>query len=233
MSLTVRPGSSRGKEAIDWLDSRHSFSFGHYYDPAHMGFRTLRVINEDVVRGGAGFPTHGHRDMEIITYMVRGAIAHRDSTGAAGVLRRGDVQAMTAGTGVRHSEINPEAGEDARFLQIWVLPERAGLKPAYRQAHFADAEKRNTLRPLILPEGGEGILSVHQDVRLFASLLDPGARVSYEPAAGRGVWIQVVDGHIRVADTDLGAGDGAALTDAGPIEMVAREAAEFLLFDLG
>jgi redox-sensitive bicupin YhaK (pirin superfamily) len=147
-----------------------------------MGFRTLRVINEDVVRGGAGFPTHGHRDMEIITYMVRGAIAHRDSTGAAGVLRRGDVQAMTAGTGVRHSEINPEAGEDARFLQIWVLPERAGLKPAYRQAHFADAEKRNTLRPLILPEGGQparprGTRQLRAGGR--AGRLDPGRRRPY------------------------------------------------------
>jgi redox-sensitive bicupin YhaK (pirin superfamily) len=198
MTLALRPAAERGHANFGWLDSHHSFSFANYYDPRHMGFRDLRVINDDTVSPDGGFDTHGHRDMEIISYVVRGALAHRDTTGADGVLKRGDVQAMSAGTGVRHSEFNGSGKEDVRFLQIWVLPERDGLKPAYRQAHFSDEAKRNRLRLIVAPGGPEGSLHINQDVRVYASLLDAGASVSHKLAAGRGTWIQVVEGELAV-----------------------------------
>lgn len=232
MSLVIRPAASRGHFMIDWLNSRHSFSFGEYHDPDHMGFRSLRVINDDIVRAASGFDTHGHRDMEIITYVVRGAIGHRDTTGGEGVLRRGDVQVMSAGTGIRHSEINPSPDEEVRFLQIWVLPERRGFTPEYRQAHFDDAAKHNRLLTLVAPDGAAGALDVHQDVILSAGVLDPDVTVRYELEPGRAAWVQLVDGSVTIGGTRLNAGDGAAITDITAIEITALTGAEILLFDL-
>jgi redox-sensitive bicupin YhaK (pirin superfamily) len=233
MTLALRPAAERGHANFGWLDSHHSFSFANYYDPRHMGFRQLRVINDDTVSPDGGFPTHGHRDMEIISYVVRGALAHRDTTGGDGVLKRGDVQAMSAGTGVRHSEFNASGEEDVRFLQIWILPARDGLPAAYRQANFPDAAKRNVLRLIVAPGGPDGALDINQDVRVFASLLDAGASVSHKLAPGRGAWVQVVDGGIEVNGQALSAGDGVAIEDAAQLDIAARGKAEFLLFDLG
>jgi redox-sensitive bicupin YhaK (pirin superfamily) len=232
MTIALRPSEARGHANHGWLDSRHSFSFANYYDPAHMGFRDLRVINDDIVHGGAGFPTHGHRDMEIISYVVRGALTHRDTTGGQGILRRGDVQTMSAGTGLRHSEFNGSATEDVHFLQIWIMPEHADLVPAYQQAHFADEAKRNQLRLLAARDGAEGALPLHQDARIYASLLDRDKTVSHALAAGRGAWIQIVDGSIEVNDQTLAAGDGAAIENAAHIDIKALADAEFLLLDL-
>ncbi|HVR68756.1 MAG TPA: pirin family protein [Verrucomicrobiae bacterium] len=233
MTLALRPAAARGHANFGWLDSHHTFSFANYHDPRHMGFRQLRVINDDTVSPDGGFDTHGHRDMEIISYVVRGALAHRDTTGGDGVLQRGDVQAMSAGTGVRHSEFNGSGEEDVRFLQIWVLPERDGLKPAYRQAQFSDEAKRNQLRLIVAPGGPEGSLHINQDVRVYASLLDGGASVSHQLAAGRGAWVQVVDGDIEVNGKTLTSGDGLAIEDVERLDIAARGKAEFLLFDLG
>jgi redox-sensitive bicupin YhaK (pirin superfamily) len=233
MSIIRRPSEARGREHIDWLDSRHTFSFAHYYDPAHMGFRSLRVINDDTVQAGAGFPPHGHRDMEIISYVVRGALAHEDSTGGKGVIRRGDVQSMSAGTGVRHSEFNASDDEDVRFLQIWIMPKAPGLPATYRQAHFDDADKHNRLRLIVAPGGPDGALDINRDARIYASVLDAGASVAHDVAAGRAAWVQVVDGSIRVNGEQLKAGDGAAIERTDRLEITAAEKAEFLLFDLG
>jgi hypothetical protein len=233
MTIMHRPSNARGREYLDWLDSRHSFSFGRYYDPKHMGFRSLRVINDDTVAAGGGFPTHGHRDMEIISYVVQGGLAHRDSTGGEGVLRRGDVQAMSAGTGVRHSEFNASNEEPVHFLQIWIIPERQGLPAAYRQAHVADDEKRNNLRLIVAPGGKNGALDVNQDARVYASLLDPGKSLSHKLEAGRGAWVQVVDGAIEVNGTTLQSGDGLAIEDVEDIAIIGVKPSEFLLFDLG
>jgi quercetin 2,3-dioxygenase len=233
MTSALRPAAERGHANFGWLDSHHTFSFANYYDPRHMGFRQLRVINDDTVSPDGGFDTHGHRDMEIISYVVRGALAHRDTTGGDGVLKRGDVQAMSAGTGVRHSEFNASGEEDVRFLQIWILPEHDGLPAAYRQAHFADEAKRNTLRLIVAPDGPDGALDINQDVRVYASLLDEGASLSHTLAAGRGAWVQVVDGNIEVNGKTLTSGDGLAIEDVERLDIAARGKAEFLLFDLG
>lgn len=232
MSLTLRPSSQRGHAHHGWLDARHSFSFAHYHDPAHMGFRSLRVINEDTVHADGGFPTHGHKDMEIVTYIVRGSLAHKDSTGGEGVLHRGDVQSMSAGTGVRHSEFNASSEEDLHLLQIWLVPEREGIVPAYRQRHVTDAAKKNILH-LVAAGGGEGeVLPLHQDARIYASLLDKDATVTHHVGYGRGVWIQLIEGKIRIRDQSLTAGDGIAIENVSEITIIAEENAEFLLFDL-
>jgi len=240
MSIIRRPAAERGREKISWLDSRHSFSFANYYDPAHMGFRKLRVINDDRVGPNSGFGTHGHRDMEIISYVVDGALTHEDTTGAQGIIRRGDVQAMSAGTGVRHSEFNASKSDPVRFLQIWVMPTKAGLPAAYRQAHFSDESKHNTLRLLIESESADaigdgsdgGALGINQDLRLYGSILDAGSKVSHSLAAGRGAWVQVVDGDITVNGQRLESGDGAAVEDIASVEIDATAKSEFLLFDL-
>lgn len=232
MSLIVRPAEARGHANHGWLDTHYSFSFSDYYDPAHMGFRDLRVINDDVLNPASGFPTHGHKNMEIITYVVHGALAHKDSTGGEGVIRRGDVQTMSAGTGVRHSEFNGSQAEDVRLLQIWVLPKADNLSPAYAQRHFSDGEKHNKLRLLVTPESAEGALSIHQDVRLYACLLDEGASVAHKIKQGRAVWIQMVDGSVDVSGTRLKSGDGARIEDMDNIEIKAQKDSEFLLFDL-
>jgi quercetin 2,3-dioxygenase len=232
MTIMHRPSEARGREDLGWLDSRHSFSFGHYYDPAHMGFRSLRVINDDTVAPGGGFPTHGHRDMEIISYVVQGGLAHRDTTGGEGVLKRGDVQAMSAGTGVRHSEYNASDDDTVRFLQIWIIPEYQGLPAAYRQAHVSDGGKRNTLRLIVPPEAADGALGINQDARIYASLLEAGKSVTHGIEAGRGAWVQVVDGEIDVNGTTLRSGDGIAIENVNRLTIVAAKTSEFLLFDL-
>ncbi|HUL07634.1 MAG TPA: pirin family protein [Candidatus Acidoferrum sp.] len=231
--ITVRPAEQRGIANFGWLDSRHSFSFGHYYDPKHMGFGPLRVINEDRVRPGAGFDTHGHRDMEIISYVLEGALEHKDSIGTGSVIRPGDVQRMSAGSGIRHSEYNPSESEPVHFLQIWLLPDEEGLTPSYEQKTFADGEKRGRLRLVASRDGRDGSVRIHQDADLYASLLDKDGAVTHRLAAGRCGWIQVVRGAVEVNGKSLRAGDGAAASDLPTLEVKATaDGSEFLLFDL-
>ena len=232
MSIILRPAESRGHADHGWLDTHHSFSFADYYDPKHLGYRSLRVINDDRIHGGGGFLTHGHRDMEIITYVVEGAVAHRDTTGASGVVARGDVQVMTAGSGIRHSEFNDSAAEDLRLLQIWIVPDAPGLTPSYGQARFDDASKRDVLRLVASPDGEAGALPIHQDVRLYASLLSEGASLMHPLGTGRGAWIQMVSGEIDVGGMQLRAGDGAAIEKLDRLTIKASSESEFLLFDL-
>jgi hypothetical protein len=231
--ITIRPGSARGAAKFDWLDSRHTFSFGQYYDLRHMGFGSLRVINEDRVRPGGGFATHAHNDMEIISYVVDGALEHRDSLGTGSIIRPGDVQRMTAGTGIRHSEFNPSGTQPVHFLQIWIVPERIGLKPGYEQRTYSDADKRNRLRLIASREGRDGSVTVHQDADVFASLLEAGARLVHPLRQGRKAWVQVVRGTVQIDGVRLSAGDGAGIENQPEIMIEADEDAEILLFDLG
>ena len=232
MTIQIRPSEARGHAKHGWLDSHHSFSFGHYYDEAHMGFRSLRVINEDRIDPDSGFPTHPHRDMEIISYVVEGALAHRDTTGADGMIVPGDIQAMSAGTGVRHSEFNGQEGGKTRFLQIWIIPDKAGHEPRYGQVNVPDAEKKNALRLLVGPEDRAGSLRINQDAKLYGSLLDAGKSVQHSLAQGRGAWVQVIDGAIEVNGNPLKSGDGAQIEDVAELTVTAKEDTEFLLFDL-
>jgi quercetin 2,3-dioxygenase len=231
--IQVRPAAERGIANFGWLDSRHSFSFGDYYDPNHMGFGPLRVINEDRVRAGAGFDTHGHRDMEIISYVLDGALEHKDSIGTGSVIRPGDVQRMSAGTGIRHSEFNHSKTEPVHFLQIWLLPGRDGIKPGYEQKTFGDADKRGRLRLLASPDGRDGSVTVHQDAELYATLLDDGQRVTHTLAPARRAWVQVVRGAVDVNGQALAAGDGAAISNEREAAITAlADGSEVLLFDL-
>ena len=232
MESVVRKSEERGTADFGWLDSKHSFSFGGYHDPEHMGFGPLRVINEDRVAAGGGFPTHPHRDMEIISYVVEGALAHRDSTGTSSVIRPGDVQRMSAGTGVRHSEYNASETDPVHFLQIWIIPERQGLRPSYEQKTFAAEEKRGKLRLVGSPDGRDGSVVIHQDVDLYATLLEAGETVSHRVAAGRGVWVQVIDGALTVNGETLRPGDGIAISGAEGLRIEAQAPAEALLFDM-
>lgn len=231
MAMILRPSAERGHANHGWLDSHHSFSFAHYFDPAHMGFRSLRVINDDIIGPGSGFPTHGHSDMEILTYVVEGGLEHKDSAGNHTVLKRGGVQQMSAGTGIRHSEFNASRTEPLRLLQIWIIPERDGIKPGHREMNFSDDNKRNRLRLLAAPEGGD-VLPVHQDARMYAALLDDGKSVHHAIEPGRGVWVQVVTGNLSANGTRMTAGDGLAVENAEGIDFTAQGGAEFLLFDL-
>ncbi len=231
--ITVRKSAARGLGDHGWLKSQHTFSFANYYDPRHMGFRTLRVINEDTVAPGRGFGAHQHENMEIISIVMEGALAHKDSTGGDGVLRRGEVQRMSAGTGVVHSEFNGSDSEPVHFFQIWIMPERAGIEPGYEQKMFPDDERRGKLRLVVAPSGEEGALKIHQDARVFASILDDGQRVEHSLAEGRGAWLQVARGSVTVNGTAVNAGDGAAIENESTLAIVATEAAELLLFDLG
>lgn len=230
--VQVRRSNERGHADRGWLDSYHTFSFAEYYDPRYMGFRSLRVINEDRVQPGRGFGRHPHNDMEILSYVVEGALAHRDSTGTEEVLRPGEVQRMTAGTGIAHSEYNGSQTEPVHFLQIWILPEREGLKPGYEQRAFPDAEKRNRLRLVASRDGREGSVTIHQDVSLFASLLDPGQSVTHRLQPKRHAWVQVITGAVALNGQTLKAGDGAAVSEEEALEIRAQEPAEVLLFDL-
>jgi redox-sensitive bicupin YhaK (pirin superfamily) len=230
--IVLRPGAERGHFDHGWLDTYHTFSFADYHDPRHMGFRALRVLNEDRVAPGAGFPTHGHRDMEIVTYVLEGALEHRDSLGTGSVIRPGEVQRMSAGTGVRHSEHNASSTEPVHLLQIWLLPDRAGRRPEYEQKAFADAERRGRLRLIVSPDGRDGSVTVHQDTRLYATRLDAGQRVTHALAPGRHAWVQVARGRLMLNETLLEAGDGAAVVEEPDITLAGVEDAEALLFDL-
>lgn len=230
--LNIRKARDRGYSDLGWLQSRHTFSFSDYYDPDHMGFGALRVINEDTVQAGKGFGTHPHRDMEIISYVLDGELAHRDSMGNGSVIRPGDVQRMSAGTGVTHSEFNHSASAPVRFLQIWILPESRGLAPGYEQKHFAPDEKQGTLRLVASREGRDGSVSLNQDADMYASRLDQGQRVRYEISEGRDVWIQIARGSARVNDSLLDEGDGASLSRPGMVSIAGTESAEVLLFDM-
>jgi quercetin 2,3-dioxygenase len=231
--ITLRPGAERGTENLGWLDSRHTFSFGHYYDAKHMGFGPLRVINEDRVRPGAGFDTHGHRDMEIISYVLEGALEHKDSLGTGSVIRPGDVQVMSAGTGIRHSEFNHSKTEPVHFLQIWVLPDKEGLPPRYDQKNFPQSAKRGQLRLVGSPDGRDGSIVIHQGVAIYDALLCPGQTLTHSLSPGRRSWVQVVRGSVEVNSTSAGAGDGLAIGNETQLTINSRSAgSELLLFDL-
>jgi quercetin 2,3-dioxygenase len=227
--IEVRPSDERGHNKISWLDSRFTFSFDQYYDPEHTQFRSLRVINEDVVAPGAGFPTHPHRDMEILTWILEGAIEHRDTTGGSGVIRPGELQHMTAGRGVMHSEFNPSPKDPAHLLQIWLLPERKGLDPSYEQLAFPDAELRGKFH---LVAGPQAPVTIRQDANLYIARLDKGADAKHTLAAGRHAWVQVARGAVNLNGAALQAGDGAAISNETEVRAEAREPSEVLLFDL-
>lgn len=230
--LEIRPAAARGLANFGWLYSQHSFSFGSYYDPQHMGFSDLLVINDDRVREGRGFDTHPHRDMEIFSYVLEGALEHKDSMGTGSVIRPGDVQMMSAGSGIRHSEYNASREELVHFLQIWIVPNRKGVTPRYQQQHFDAAEKRGKLRLIISPDGAEGSLSVYQDARVYAGLFDGAEQQRFELPANRFAYIQVARGSLTVNGQRLSAGDGARLRNIREIDFSAGENAEVLLFDL-
>ncbi|MEP7061553.1 MAG: pirin family protein [Betaproteobacteria bacterium] len=231
--IVPRHAAERGTANFGWLDSRHTFSFGDYHDPQHMGFGPLRVINEDRVAVGAGFGTHGHRDMEIISYVLEGALEHKDSIGTGSVIRPGDVQVMSAGTGIRHSEYNHSQTAPVHFLQIWVIPERMGIAPRYDQKAFADDAKRARLRLVLSRDGRDGSLVIHQDANIYASLLQRDEAVALDLAARRRGWVQVLRGAADVNGVALAAGDGAGAEQESRIDIRARDdATEILVFDL-
>jgi redox-sensitive bicupin YhaK (pirin superfamily) len=230
--ITLRPAAERGHANHGWLDSFHSFSFADYYDPAHMGFSSLRVINEDRVKPGMGFGTHGHRDMEIVSYVLDGELAHRDSMGTGSTIVPGDVQRMSAGRGVMHSEFNASRERDVHFLQIWILPAERGIAPSYEQANVPAAAKRGRLALIAGPEGSGAAVAIHQDARLYATLLDGEERVRHELADGRRAYVHVARGRVHVNGTPLSAGDAVRLEDEPAIVLDRGDAAEVLLFDL-
>jgi len=231
--MIVRKGSERGHTDAGWLDSRHTFSFGDYHDPDAMGFRTIRVINDDRVAAGGGFPTHGHRDMEIISYVLDGALEHRDSLGTGSVIRPGDVQRMSAGTGVRHSEFNASKSESVRFLQLWILPERPGLPPGYEQKSFPPAERQGRLRLVASRDGREGSVTVHQDASLYVASLNRGDQTTFTLPKGRFAWVQVARGDVTLNGEPLTEGDGAALTAVDQLVLAGNSPnSELLLFDV-
>ena len=230
--MRVRPSADRGHFDHGWLNTYHTFSFADFYDPGHMGFRALRVINEDWVQAGQGFGTHGHRDMEILTYVLEGALEHKDSLGNGSVLRPGEFQRMTAGTGVLHSEFNPSAAEPVHLYQIWLRPDRKGLEPGYDQRAFAAAEMHNRLRLVASPAGRDGSLTVNQDATVAVARLDDGAVVTHELAPGRHAWLQVLRGQVTAGGHDLHVGDGLAVSDEERLTVTAAGPAEVMLFDL-
>lgn len=230
--ITVRKAEERGHFNFGWLNTYHSFSFGDYYDPRNMGFRSLRVINEDWVKAGRGFPTHPHRDMEIITYILEGALEHRDSMGTGSVIRPGEVQRMSAGTGVTHSERNPSQDESVHLLQIWIVPDRRNYPPSYEQKTYKDDEKRNRLRLIASPDGSDDSVTIHQDARVYSSLIEPGQTVAHELRPNRHAWVQVARGAVEVNGQMLQQSDGAAISGEERLVITGREPSEILLFDL-
>jgi len=230
--ITLRPTDARGHFDFGWLDTRHTFSFGDYFDPAHESFRALRVLNEDRVQAGQGFGTHGHRDMEILTWVLTGALEHKDSLGTHGVIRPGEAQVMSAGTGIRHSEFNASATEPVHFLQIWILPERQGLAPRYDQVTFPEAELQNQLRLIASPEGAEGSVQLFQDVRVFAARLGAGREVQTALLPGRAGYLQVASGSVALNVLVMHAGDGARIEEEPSLSIVGGAASEILFFDL-
>lgn len=230
--INLRRSADRGREDHGWLDARHTFSFAGYRDPRHMGFRSLRVINEDRVAPGGGFAPHGHEDMEIVTFILDGALRHGDSMGNGSVLRRGDVQRMTAGTGVRHSEVNASDREPVHLLQIWILPAERGLEPSWEERRFPEEEREGRLRVLVSPDGRDGSLRIHQDASLLAAVLPAGKEVVHPLRAGRHAWVQVARGTVLLGGAPLGTGDGAAISGEEEVRLRGEERAEVLLFDL-
>ncbi len=230
--LTVRKAEDRGHADHGWLDSHHTFSFADYYDPRHMGFGALRVINDDTVAGGGGFPPHSHRDMEIISYVLEGGLEHRDSMGNGSVIKPGDVQRMSAGTGVTHSEFNASRTEPVHFLQIWIVPERRGLPSGYEQKFFGEEEKRGRLRLVASPDGAEGSVRLQQDARLYATLVESDKEVSHAFAKGRKGWVHVARGTAVVNGIALKAGDGVAIDNEPQLSIASKDSGEVLLFDL-
>ena len=231
-AMEIRRAADRGHADHGWLNSHHTFSFADYHDPAHMGFRSLRVINEDRVAPGKGFGTHGHRDMEILSYVLDGGLEHKDSMGTGSVIRPGDVQRMSAGTGVMHSEKNASTSAPVHFLQIWIMPARGGMPPGYEQKTFPAEEKRGKLRLVVSEDGHDGSLHLNQDANVYAGLFEDGERASFEVKPGRGAWVHVVRGAIELSGTPLAAGDAAAIDEAGTFEVVGTGGGEVLVFDL-
>ena len=230
--IELRPAAERGHADHGWLESWHSFSFAEYHDPAHMGFGALRVINEDRIAAGTGFGTHGHRDMEIVSYVLDGALAHKDSMGNGSVIRPGDVQRMSAGTGVLHSEFNHQKDAPTHFLQIWIQPDRHGIAPGYEERHFSEADKRGRLRLIASPDGADGSVTVHQSARVYAGLFDGDERTRLPLDAGRRAYVHVARGVVSVNGRRLVAGDAAKLVGEPAVELAAGEGAEVLVFDL-
>ncbi len=230
--ITVRRSEERGHANHGWLDTYHTFSFSTYQDPEHMRFRSLRVMNEDVVAPGQGFGTHPHHDMEIVTYVLEGALEHKDSMGNGEVLRPGEFQRMSAGTGITHSEFNPSSDEAVHLYQIWLLPERKGIEPGYEQKQFRAEERQNRLRLVASRDAAEGSLLIHQDARIFLSSLDEGRRVNHSLEQGRHAWLQVLRGAVTLNGELLRTSDGAAVSDEETLEIVANHPAEVMLFDL-
>jgi hypothetical protein len=229
--MTIRPAAERGHADHGWLDSHHTFSFADYYDPKHMGFRTLRVINDDRVAPARGFGTHPHRDMEIVSYVLEGALEHRDSMGTGSVIRPGDVQRMSAGTGVLHSEFNASKTEPVHFLQIWIMPGERGISPSYEQKTFAPADREGRLRLVISPEAAEGSVRIHADARVYASVLGEGQKVELALRPGRHAWVHVASGAVRLNGKDLVEGDGAAVSEES-VRLEGTTGGEILVFDL-
>jgi redox-sensitive bicupin YhaK (pirin superfamily) len=231
--ITIRKSSDRGAGRHGWLTTFHTFSFANYYDPKQMGFRSLRVINEDTVAPGRGFGAHQHDNMEIVSIVMEGALAHKDSTGGQGVLRRGEVQRMSAGTGVVHSEFNGSETEPVHFFQIWILPERGGIQPGYEQKLFPEDERRGRLQLVVSPDAENGALKIHQDARLYTSILDDGQRIEYALDANRGAWLQVARGSVDINGVAVHAGDGARIENESRLTITSSaNASEFLLFDV-
>lgn len=230
--MQTRRSNERGTANLGWLLSKHTFSFGSYHDPRHMGFGMLRVINEDRVEPAKGFETHGHRDMEIISYVLDGALEHKDSLGTGSVIRPGDVQRMSAGTGIRHSEFNHSKAEPVHFLQIWILPERDGITPSYEQQHFTDGDRCGRLRLVGSRDGRDGSVTIHQEVDLYAALLSGGDRLQHALRKGRVAWLQVARGDVALNGEHLSQGDGVAIDAPGTISIEAPSGAEILLFDM-
>lgn len=232
--ITLRLAHDRGAAHLGWLETRHTFSFGQYYDPHHMGFGALRVINEDKISPSQGFGTHGHRDMEIVTYVLEGSLQHQDSLGNGSIIRPGDVQRMSAGTGILHSEFNASETESVHLLQIWLLPATQGIEPGYEQIHIPQAEKQGRLRLIGSQDGRGGSVTIHQDVNLYGAVLAEGTQVTHTLAEGRMAWLQVARGSLDLNGHALTAGDGAALEDLDPITVTSGDPnTEFLLFDMG
>ena len=230
--INIRRSEQRGGGNFGWLNTRHTFSFDTYQDPKWMGFRSLRVINEDVVAPGEGFPTHPHRDMEIITYVLEGALRHKDSLGTGSVIRPGDGQRMSAGRGIRHSEMNASDADSVHLLQIWIMPDRGGIEPSYEQKTFPPEEKQGKLRVIASPDGENGSVTIHQDAKLYVSLLAPGQKVTHELATNRYAWLQVAKGSVELNGKLLQQGDGAAISEEQKLTIEGKQDAEVLLFDL-
>ena len=231
--ITIRKSDERGHVKIDWLDSRHTFSFGDYYDPKHMSFHALRVINEDHVAPGSGFGAHPHRDMEIVTYVLDGVLEHKDNMGNGSLIRPGEVQRMSAGTGIVHSEFNHSKTEPVHLLQIWITPERKGISPGYEQRKFSSEQKRNKFCLLASPTSRDGSVKIHQDAEISTAVLEENKELTYAIRENRHVWLQVARGSIKINEQSLNAGDAAAVEEAETLHIKAKDEAEILLFDLG